>query len=441
MRLRTRTKYLRRGCLACATFALSVLLSGINQLAPTRTTWFNTRSVSSFKCSRDDVCTLKNVCLDRSNVFQFFLPLGADASVVRGRLKSVNLVAAWQLSPEEYNTLLPLRIVLANESVTMKRMRFFDEPIFVHIMLAVGNFGHTFLQNALPAVLSMSHSSLKHRHPFQTIALNDCKACGFPNPSDHTCMDGIGSFGYTSCDSVRASVYKAITGHGLKFSRELFESGESHLCFRNVVVGFPGGNRFDMLYNPSAEHFSYEKQLVRTRSGVPNSLSTSHATREIWKSRATINVGVYCKDVSKNGRHGNTFLNCHQFVQSIRSLNIWKGKISASSVNFDNAEFNQQLEQLQNFDIYISDGGSSSYYTHFLRAGAVSLTFPLCDDSCACVHLFTDTYTNPVVVHIPVDPIHVKCRMNPSRDGIFKPLFDVRQSFKYELSKALKFLQ
>ena len=128
-------------------------------------------------------------------------------------------------------------------------------------------------------------------------------------------------------------------------------------------------------------------------------------------------------------------------MQSIRSLNIWKGKISASSVNFDNAEFNQQLEQLQNFDIYISDGGSSSYYTHFLRAGAVSLTFPLCDDSCACVHLFTDTYTNPVVVHIPVDPIHVKCRMNPSRDGIFKPLFDVRQSFKYELSKALKFLQ
>ena len=339
MRLRTRTKYLRRGCLACATFALSVLLSGINQLAPTRTTWFNTRSVSSFKCSRDDVCTLKNVCLDRSNVFQFFLPLGADASVVRGRLKSVNLVAAWQLSPEEYNTLLPLRIVLANESVTMKRMRFFDEPIFVHIMLAVGNFGHTFLQNALPAVLSMSHSSLKHRHPFQTIALNDCKACGFPNPSDHTCMDGIGSFGYTSCDSMRASVYKAITGHGLKFSRELFESGESHLCFRNVVVGFPGGNRFDMLYNPSAEHFSYEKQLVRTRSGVPNSISVARATRGAWKHGATINVGVYCKDVSKNGRHGNTFLDCPKFMQMIESSKMWKGHASVPSVNFDSAEF------------------------------------------------------------------------------------------------------
>ena len=216
--------------------------------------------------------------------FPIFLPLGADASVVRGRLKSVNLVAAWQLSPEEYNTLLPLRIVLANESVTMKRMRFFDEPIFVHIMLAVGNFGHTFLQNALPAVLSMSHSSLKHRHPFQTIALNDCKACGFPNPSDHTCMDGIGSFGYTSCDSVRASVYKAITGHGLKFSRELFESGESHLCFRNVVVGFPGGNRFDMLYNPSAEHSAMKttcKDTVRrTKLNIRSSCNQGRV--ETW---------------------------------------------------------------------------------------------------------------------------------------------------------------
>ena len=429
MRFRAR---LRLGSLACTAFLLSLI---------SRRTRFNTRGVSSFDCSGDDVCTLKNVCLDRSNVFHFFLPPGTDASVVRERLKLVNLVAAWQLPPQQYNTLLPLRIVLPNESVAMKRMRFFDEPIFAHLMLAVGNFGHTFLQNALPAVLSMSHSSLKHRLPFQTIALNDCKVCGFPNPSEHTCMDGIGSFGYVSCDSMRTSVYKAIAGYGLKFSRELFENGTSHLCFRNVVVGFPGGNRFDMLYNPSAENFSYEKQLVRTRSGVPNSQSIVRATRAIWKAGVVINVGVYCKDISTNGRHGNTFVNCSKFVQMIESLNIREAKISVSTINFDNAEFYQQLTKLQNFDIYISDGGSSSYYTHFLRAGAVSLTFPLCDDSCACVHLFPDAYTNPAVVHIPVDPNYVECQMQPSGDGIFKPLFDVRQNFKDELLKALSFVQ
>lgn len=368
-------------------------------------------------------------------MFQFFLQHGANASQVLERLKEVNLVAAWQLPPEQFHTLLPLHIVQTTTDVSLLRVRFFEEPIFIHLMLAVGNFGHTLLQNVLPAVLSMSHSSLKHDEPFQTIVLNDCKACGFPNPSENTCMDGIGSYGYTSCESMGSSVYKAMTGYRVKFSRDLFENDTTHLCFRKAVVGFPRNNRFDMLYNPTAEQFGHEKQLVRTRVGALNSYRTS-------KPNSNINVGVYCKDISRNGRHGNTFRMCEDVIAMLKAMKLAK-TLAVRKVNFDGVEFEQQIVDLQDIDLYISDGGSSSYHSHFLRAGAVALSFPLCEQEegkCYCRHVFTGAYANPFVSHISVKPEHVECHTDSRSDGIFKPLYDPSPSFQNVVSEALELL-
>jgi len=421
----------------CRAFVLLVVLCGVRSVL--LSTSFDVRRGSSFECSADDVCTLENVCLNRSNVFQFFLQPGASASQVYERLKNVNLVAAWQLPPQVYHTLLHLQVVPTNESMNVSSIRFFEEPIFLHLLLAVGNFGHTLLQNALPAVLSMSRSTLKHHDSFQTIALNDCKVCGFPDPSQNICMDGIGSYGYVECERMRSSVYEAITGYSVIFSRELFESGVTHLCFRNAVVGFPQQNRFDMLYNPTAEQFGYEKQLIRTRLGVLNSTTIAGITS---KSDSNINVGVYCKDIVLNGRHGNTFRSCQDVINIITAMKLEKNVV-VRRLNFDGVDFKRQIAELQKIDIYISDGGSSSYYIHLLRAGAVALSLPLCDivkSKCVCGHIFNNTYANPVVSHISVQPEYIVCHTSSKSNGIFKPLFDVRPEFRKEMSKALTLL-
>lgn len=393
---------------------------------------------SSFECSDDDICTLKNVCLDRENVFQFFLKPGEVDANIRSRLEEINLVAAWQLPAKEYRTLLSVRThpLKSIGNLKLERARFFTDPVFIHIMLAVGNFGHTLLQNTLPAVLSMAHSSLKLNRTFQTITLNDCKSCGFPDPSKNICMDGIGSFGYDLCDSMRLAMYRSVTGYSAVFARELFTESVAHLCFKNAVVGFPAKNRFDLLYNPTGEEFSNEKKLIRTRIGIPNSLSITLETRKSWRTDSIIYVAVYCKDTSRNGRHGNTFQDCDGFIELIRTVEHSK-KLDVTKLNFDGMEFDKQIQTLQKFDIYISDGGSSSYYTHFLRAGAISMTFPLCDESCSCVHLFADAYHNPVVSHIAVNPLHVACRTSEHTNSIFKPLFDVRKSFNKQFDEAL----
>tara|TARA_B110000003_G_C16587126_1_gene510290 strand:- start:1046 stop:1402 length:357 start_codon:yes stop_codon:yes gene_type:complete len=103
--------------------------------------------------------------------------------------------------------------------------------------------------------------------------------------------------------------------------------------------------------------------------------------------------------------------------------------------------FSDQLTALQSADVFISDGGSSSYYTHFLRHGSVSMTFPLCDEVCVCTHFFAErrAYLNPDVEHIPVDPHHVSCRMNASTEekSAVKPLFSVKMSFLHEFIQAV----
>lgn len=391
---------------------------------------------SSLKCLPHGSCLLENVFLDMNGTFHYYISEMDDMKRVENSLSQVRLVAAAQLPREVYNTSLAVAIhsrrLIEHQHLTAKHIH---EPVFYHNIVAVGNFGHTLLQNCLPAVVSMRRSPLKHEGVFRTIVGNDCKNCGLPDPPTQTCMDGIGSFGYASCETLGNAVYASVTGYSMTFSRELFPANTPLVYFAQVVVGFPNSDAFDLLHNPNGYDFVQEKRIIRKRA-----LEHIHCDNE--ERSHQISILVYCKDVSVNGRHGNTFQNCSEFLTMLGySRRRMTQNISIYPLNFDTMNFSDQLIALQSADVFISDGGSSSYYTHFLRHGSTSMTFPLCDEFCVCTHFFTErgAYLNPDVKHIPVDPLHVSCQVNVSAEGksAVKPLFRVKMSFLHEFIQTV----
>ena len=388
---------------------------------------------SSISCSRQGVCMLQNVYLDIHNVFHYYGVRSTEAASVLRRLERLRLVAAAQISSPEFNTTLKVVTHLIDPFKSGSTViRGIEEPVFYHYMVAVGNFGHTLLQNCLPAVVSMHRSVLKHRAYFRTIVANDCKNCGIPNAKSNSCLDGFGSFGYSTCDTLRRNLYALITGYQAQYTRELFSLKSEYIHLSKVVVGFPEDDAFDLLHNPSNEKFFSEKKIVRQR------LLSTIACEQASKKRVT--VMIYCKDVLRNGRHGNTFVNCSEFTQNMTDFLLKKYQADVIAENFDVTSFRDQIVLLQKADIFVSDGGSSSYYTHLLRDGAISMTFPLCDSSCHCSHFFAErgAYANPSVQHVPIDSKHIDCLYEEGHSGLFMPLYRVRQSFGAEVLQALK---
>ena len=93
----------------------------------------------------------------------------------------------------------------------------------------------------------------------------------------------------------------------MTFSRKMFATDLSLVHFAQVVVGFPSSNAFDLLHNPGGNNFVQEKRLIRTRA-------LQHVQCNIEERSNQVRVFVYCKDITVNGRHGNTFHNCSDFL-------------------------------------------------------------------------------------------------------------------------------
>ena len=402
---------------------------------------------SDFECSVADVCLLRDVFLEKDGTITAYVPSWRRKRAWIKRLSGVNLLAASQIEPSAFGTLLKLRVHVSRKSSRPTREYEYltlPEPVFYHAMLAVGNFGHTLLQNSFPALLSMFHSPLKISTEFQTILANDCTNCGMPDPHISFCMNGFGSFGYDLCDTQRRDIYRVTTGYPAKYLSEIFNGRHERVLLKQVVVGFPHQFNFDILFNPTKSTFTEEHIILRERS-------LSNRKPSPRQAKGTIRVFVYCKDVRRNGRHGNSFRDCSKVVDMLQhaaqSFMRRLGKrtvhhahsVIVTSGNFDDMTTDDQLDELQNMHVYISDGGSSSYYTHFLPHGAVSLTFPLCNTQCVCEHIFLAAYYTPGVRHEFVPEEHVQCAI---RDGdnvneIFKPMYDVKASFVSFFESAL----
>lgn len=218
-----------------------------------------------------------------------------------------------------------------------------------------------------------------------------------------------------------------MTGFPAKFITEIIpmtEGQELH-GIAELVVGFPREFKFDMLNNPSGAGFTDTKRLCKTR--------IMDATKKRSDNNAAVSVVVYCKTT---GRHSAVFRNCSAVVDFVKVVAIYYSwDVEVRILNFDAVSFTDQLVLLQDVDVYLSDCGSSSYYTHVLQPGSVSISLPFCDWDCTCGNHYTarGAYISPGVEHLPVDPVHVSCRVEEN-----KILYDLQPSFTDILVTALR---
>jgi hypothetical protein len=376
---------------------------------------------SSYSCIKE-TCLLRNVCLTPNLELEYF-------STENVNLPIGSLMAARQ-NYWEKGVVNKLKI---NFIPPESRKVLYEDPVIVHKMIAMGNFGHALLQNLLPTARMVrdiyGYESLYQG--YQVLLLNDCKNCGMPS---ETCVDGQGSYGYSSCNFQRDQLYPIITGNDLIDAKSLFTDREESVCFNEFVVGMDGAD--DMLNMPMEDAFLDLKEF--TRSQV-----YSHLRIPSYVQRSdTINVAVYCK---MNGRHGGGLTNCDHVPHLVRTIykNRYKGKkLVVEIINFDMMmDISTQFRIISRANIYIANGGSSSYYTLFLRKGAVSMIVPQCD-SCKCFDLFPMARLTPNVTYMPIKSESVTCPtercMQPEYPDCGAQSFTLLDGFKTEFDEALE---
>jgi hypothetical protein len=305
------------------------------------------------------------------------------------------------------------------------------DTVFAHKMIAMGNFGHAILQNILPLVKMMKKVNMRGK----ILLLNDCKNCGMPG---ETCVDGQGSYGYASCGIQRDNLYKMVFGSDPIDWKKWFDPKLNPLseamCFENLVLGMDG--TFDMLNEPQPETYPDLKDTARQAVYDYLGLSTD------IKPTNTINIVVYCKI---NGRHGGGITNCGYVPNLVSEVyrNRYKGKrVVVEMINFDMVlDVQEQFRIISRAHIYIANGGSSSYYTLFLKKGAVSMIVPQCDD-CKCFDLFPSARITPNVTYMSVSPHAITCPTERCAQPEFPDCggqwFALLESFKDELDKGLE---
>jgi hypothetical protein len=377
---------------------------------------------SSYNCDNGP-CVFENVCVNQEFQLEYFVedealfpkpPVNMIGAIQeywdKGR---VNILQYQLLKPQEISTFV------------------FSTPVYVQKMLAVGNFGHSMLQNVYPmlrmAVTAFGEGILKD--PLQILLFNDCKNCGWPSD---TCIDAQGSYGYSSCGFMKHQLYPLITGKpAIELKQFLEEKNQTRSCFRKLVIGMD--DNYDMLYGGG-----YPVDYLVKSHGRDRVFKTLQLNPRMEK-KDEILIMVYCK---KAGRHGGAIANCDYILEIVTehyNHHYHEKKLTVVQVNFDTlTDMSEQIRIVSKADIYICNGGSASYYSLFLRQGAVSMILPQCS-VCTCYDIFPQARVSPNVTYIPIKTSSIVCPIDDCSAGDCNaqnlPLID---GFRDELDQAIQ---
>jgi hypothetical protein len=374
----------------------------------------------------DQTCILNNVCVDENLQLEVYSDQPLNIPV------KLELMAAKQ-DYYKKGEIDVLTVVQKPLSTFPSGVSFIEEQVYAQQLHAMGNFGHAILQNCLPMfqLVVKTHGRLAVQNPFQVMLFNNCTNCGIP--SSTTCDNGHGSFGYSSCEFMKNQLYELLSGNPpIDFYGLLQSRKTDRICFKSFVAGM--GPKYDML-SPSDlfELDLFLKEVAR------NKVYRSMAASMNFPDHKVLNVVVYCKTT---GRHGAGISNCDFPAEIIRKkyANSYGGrKVVVRLINFDHMpNMTAQFEVISKANVYLTSGGSASYYSIFLRKGAVALVMPLCNH-CVCSESFLYARNALDVVYQTVDPMNVLCpTQNCNRWDCFGQNIGLVDSFEQDLSAALE---
>ena len=339
---------------------------------------------STYSCE-NNTCVFHNVCVDNTSLLFF-------SEFQNETLPTLSLGAnsLWGLRNKLRIQYMPLAAAKSNNYSKI--------PVFLMKMIAVGNFGHTILQNILPFLeIALRYpKTFDAKQYLQLISMNDCLNCGWP---DEKCA-GEGSFGYSNCDDMKDQLYPLIMNRPIIPINTLLNSSDIK-CFHSAAVGVP--ENLDLLW--SSYNASASKLLARQQMYHNLRFSLDYMPKEAPE----IVVLVYCKT---GGRHGGALANC-DMVDSLVESNfqrMYKGMpIIVKQTNFEtNHNISDQIRIVSEANVFIANGGGSSYYSLFLRNGAVSLILPQCQ-KCVCSDIFPYARIAPGITYIPISPNSIAC--------------------------------
>ena len=363
--------------------------------APADPTPFQAASndVSRHRCD-EGVCVLSNICVDKSGHWLYvngtpplerllLTPLGPMPGVGVGES-----TVKWQVERRDL--------------MKGATRHWIEEKAVLHMLWAVGNFGHTLLQNVYPILWAAQRMELDPSAPFSSMQLlsvttngcgdpilgNVCKPN--PVPLNQSCRD-FGSYGYRDCSWMRDQVFNLLLGRqSVLLASLLPSSGKTVTCFRELLVGLPSAA--DFLESDSLDRKSRNSVYLAARDTAYKRLGLSPVLRN-----DCVRITVYEKPPgSLMGRRVRNW----SLVDQILDAKGWKhrgSRICKRSVTFggdghvlanlgDERKWalEEQLRLVHETDIWISDGGSSMYYSLLMRNGTASISAPLCGVGCAC---------------------------------------------------------
>ena len=378
---------------------------------------------SSHYCD-DNTCIFRNVCSDGFKISYY----SNDANVSFPKLI---LAANYHWALQNLRTHIPVKMLNLEHSKMIKSDKIFvPDPVILMKMHAVGNLGHTLLQNILPYLqLSLERQKeLKSLNETRLIALNNCDACGEPT---ETC-NGEGSFGYKNCDEMKDQLFPLILNKPLILFEDLLkvQGDDKQVCFKTVAVGI--NTHLDLLnvrYDAD-----YAKKVAKKRLYENVGLQLDYPAPKT----PVINILVYCK---VGGRHGGAIANCEMVNTLIKSKfsGSFKGiPIKVSKINFDKAPvIADQMKVISEAHIYIANGGAASFYGLFLRDGAVSLIMPQCHN-CICNDAFPVSRLAPGITYLPISSKSVDCPTTGCQGNCKAQNIPLLPDFEDDLADALQ---
>ena len=278
-----------------------------------------------------------------------------------------------------------------------------SEPVYAFYRFAVGNVGHIFLENinnVMNLMMNYNPSLLNSEQIF------DNRILFLDDVYDITGDSWMGSYKYNLNQSSRLSIEVA----SLFSNRETLQvcnkenevtiekapcknvpfSKPSERVLQTCFSKFHIGTSSDLLayyQNGRESVFVHMKNLIYQKLKLPQPANNDER-REYLKTK-DIRITIHKKSLSD--RHGSVIYNADELLSHLTEMLptnpdikqlMQDRQLIVEFINLYNMSVPDQIRYYSTVDVYITDGGSASYYSLFMTEGSSVLSAPSCNPGC-----------------------------------------------------------
>ena len=227
---------------------------------------------------------------------------------------------------------------------------------------AVGNFGHAMLENVFPLLKMLSILDMDPFDVERVILDDDCD-----DDSDHELLYGYPNNGRNCVGYMRFLVSMLLTNVALH-EKDFFAHGRP-VCFETLALGV--GHKSSLITYPPAVRDS--AQEARTSMHARRAIERYIDMRE-WNPPMEPSPRFLIHEKALGNRHGGSIINAQDLCSELT-----KQGASCQVFSLDKLPcLETQVKLVHEADVFVSDPGSSQYYSIFLRPGARHITFEKC---------------------------------------------------------------